>query len=85
MDVRTQTIKASEFKAHCLELMDIVKREYVEYVITKRGVPVAKLIPVEDNSVSPFGCMQDTVVYMGDLITPLDVTWNAEEDEENFT
>jgi prevent-host-death family protein len=39
------TIKASEFKAKCLQLMDQVARTGVELTITKNGIPVAKLVP----------------------------------------
>ena len=85
MDAHTQIIKAGEFKTHCLELMDNVKNEHVEYIITKRGMPVAKLVPLEIEKKSPFGCMRDTILFMGDLISPIDTKWNAEEDEEDFT
>ena len=41
----TRTIKASEFKAKCLKLMDEVAASGEEIVITKNGKPVAKLTP----------------------------------------
>ena len=40
------SVPAAEFKATCLDLMDRVKATGVEYVITKHGKPVAKLVPV---------------------------------------
>lgn len=40
-----RTIGAAEFKAHCLRLLDEVGPEGI--VITKRGKPVAKLVPAE--------------------------------------
>ena len=40
-------IPAAEFKATCLKLMDRVRETRAEYVITKHGEPVAKLVPVE--------------------------------------
>jgi len=83
MDAHTHIIKAGEFKAHCLELMDTVKRQHIEYIITKRGIPVAKLVPVEYESTSPFGCMKDTVVSMGDLTDPIGIKWDAMEDEQD--
>ena len=39
----TRTIKASEFKAKCLKLMDEVAETGEEIIITKNGKPVAKL------------------------------------------
>jgi len=36
-----------EFKAHCLKVMDEVAKTREPVVITKRGKPVAKVVPVE--------------------------------------
>ena len=40
-----RTIKASEFKAKCLKLMDEVAETGQEIVITKNGKPVSRLAP----------------------------------------
>ena len=42
-----RTMKATEFKAKCLRLMDEVSNGGGEIVITKRGVPVARLTPYQ--------------------------------------
>ena len=42
-----RTIPAGEFKAKCLKLMDEVDETGVPIVITKRGRPVSRLVPVE--------------------------------------
>ena len=76
-------VAAGEFKAKCLEMMDRVAEKGGEYIITKRGQPVAKLVPVTDwkpKSKSIFGCMQGTGKVVGDIISPLDVKWEANED-----
>lgn len=39
------TLKASEFKAKCLKLMDEVQQTGEEIVITKNGKPISKLVP----------------------------------------
>ncbi len=44
---RTRTVPAGEFKAKCLRLMDEVDETGVTIVITKRGRPVSRLVPVE--------------------------------------
>lgn len=73
-------IKAAEFKAKCLELMDRVAESHEEIVITKRGKPIAKLVPVEQKPWRPlFGSMAGTVETLGDIISPLDVKWEANE------
>jgi len=42
-----RTVPATEFKARCLELMDRVAERRESFLITKRGKPVARLVPVE--------------------------------------
>lgn len=44
--VADMEIKASEFKARCLRLLDDVARTKRTIVVTKRGKPVAKLVPM---------------------------------------
>lgn len=43
----TVEIQASEFKATCLSLLDEVAETRREIVVTKRGRPVAKLVPID--------------------------------------
>ena len=71
-------IKAGEFKAKCLELMDWVAEGREEIIITKRGKPVAKLVPVvQQLPAELLGCMQGTVEILGNIVEPLDVKWEA--------
>jgi prevent-host-death family protein len=72
-------VPAGEFKARCLKLMDEVRATRRPIVITKRGKPVAKLVPVEDAPRREiFGCMRGTVTIQGDIISPIELDWNAE-------
>jgi prevent-host-death family protein len=41
------TVGSAEFKARCLELVDRVKESRAEFVVTRHGKPVAKLVPVD--------------------------------------
>jgi len=77
------TIPAGQFKARCLELMDQVNEKRVEFIITKRGKPVARLapVPVRQKRRDLFGCMKGTVTILGDIISPLDDKWEADSDE----
>jgi prevent-host-death family protein len=70
-------MKASEFKAKCLALMDEVARTGQNIVITKNGRPVAELVPHKRHARSPFGIWTDSVVVAGDIVAPLDVEWEA--------
>jgi prevent-host-death family protein len=70
------TIPAGEFKAKCLKLLDTVAETRQPLVITKHGKPVAQLVPMED-AVELFGAMRGTGEVVGDIISPLDVEWEA--------
>lgn len=73
--IAPRSIKASEFKATCLRLMDEVRERGIEIVITKRGQPVAKLGPVEDRPRTAQGYMRGTILHQGDLISPEEDYW----------
>ena len=76
---KTVRIPAGEFKARCLTLMDRVREGREEYIITKYGKAVARLVPVEDEPADIFGYMRNTVINYTDVITPLDEVWEAEK------
>ncbi|MBI5576756.1 MAG: type II toxin-antitoxin system Phd/YefM family antitoxin [Deltaproteobacteria bacterium] len=71
-------ISAGQFKAKCLKLMDEVKSRHGEVVITKRGKPVARLVPYEETPVEIHGFMKNTITIVGDVISPLGEKWDAE-------
>ncbi len=73
-----KTIKASEFKAKCLKLMDEVAETGEPLVITKNGRPVAELRPAKKRVKSLFGAHKGMFEIKGDIIAPIDVEWEAE-------
>ena len=74
----TRTMKASDFKAKCLQLMDEVAHEGSEIVITKHGKPISRLVPYRDPPRSLFGAGRGRMKIVGDIIGPVDVEWEAE-------
>lgn len=65
-------IPATEFKARCLELMDRVAERRETYVITKRGKPVARLVPMErSREETLFGRLRGMAEIVGDLTAPV--------------
>jgi prevent-host-death family protein len=73
-----RTIGAGEFKAKCLKLLDEVNESGETLVITKHGKPVAELHPAASRvRKSPLGALKGTVTYMGDVISPVEVEWEA--------
>ena len=78
---RTRTIKASEFKARCLKLMDEVAESGNEIVITKNGRPVSLLIPYRNMPKVPFGRHRDKIRILGDIVSPMPAEWVEAPDE----
>ncbi len=72
-----RTVKASEFKAKCLKIMDEVAATGEPVVITKHGVPVAQLVPAVQKPKTLFGALEGSMTIVGDIISPIDVEWDA--------
>lgn len=77
-------ISAAEFKAKCLKLMDTVATTHEPLVITKRGKPLVRLVPIiQETPQSMFGYMKGTMTVQGDILAPIDETWSVETGEED--
>lgn len=74
-----KTIKASDFKARCLRLMDEVDKTGEGIVITKNGRPISKLVAVHTRPATLFGALRGTFQIRGDIVGPNDVEWDAEK------
>jgi prevent-host-death family protein len=65
-----KTMAAGTFKVHCLKVMDEVQSKRQAVLITKRGKPVAKLVPVEQEKDDIFGFLKGKVKVVGDVVSP---------------
>jgi prevent-host-death family protein len=65
-------IAAAEFKARCLTLMDDVRSTREPLIITKRGKPVAKLVPADDDKDDFIGRLEGVFRVVGDIESPID-------------
>jgi len=65
-------IAAGDFKARCLNLMEGVNKTKEPLLITKRGRPVAKLVPVESDNPSLMGRLEGIVRITGDIESPIE-------------
>ena len=72
-----RTMKASEFKAKCLKLMDEVAATGESIVITKNGEPVSRLVPYRQRPGTLFGATPGAIKVVGDIVEPIDVEWEA--------
>ena len=64
-------IAAGEFKARCLTLMEDVRSTREPLVITKRGKPVAKLVPIEEPKDDFIGRLKGVMRIVGNIESPV--------------
>lgn len=62
---------AGVFKAQCLAIMDQVLKSGEPVVVTKRGKPVVKVVPAENQSDDIFGYMKGKFKIVGDVVGPV--------------
>lgn len=70
------SIGAGDFKAKCLQLLNEIAEHRETLIITKRGKPIARLVPVEPEQ-ALFGALRGSVVEERDIIAPIDAEWEA--------
>jgi len=68
-------LNISEFREKCLTLLDSLPAEGV--VITKRGRPVARVVPLTDSDGDLIGSMRGRLKVKGSILST-GVRWNAE-------
>jgi prevent-host-death family protein len=76
------TIPIGEFKTHCYKLLDQSQKEQKQLTITKRGKAIAQIIPLNENTkkISLFGMMKNIGSINGDIIKPINVDWEAQNE-----
>jgi len=62
---------AGSFKVHCLAVMDEVQAKRESVLITKRGKPVAKLVPADKETDDIFGFLAGKGRVTGDIVSPV--------------
>jgi prevent-host-death family protein len=65
-----KTMAAGAFKVRCLKVMDEVQSKRQAVLITKRGKPVAKLVPVEKQTDDIYGFFAGKGKIVGDIVSP---------------
>ena len=68
-----ESIAISEFKAKCLAVLERVRRTGTPVLVTRRGTPVAEIVPPSPASVGGgwLGAMRGTATITGDLVEPV--------------
>ena len=74
-------VSVSEFKAKALGLLERVASQGSSFIVTKRGKPIARVVPFQDEKEKPTpDRLSGTVVFEGDIVSPLGAKlWKAAE------
>jgi prevent-host-death family protein len=64
-------MRASTFKARCLSVMDKIQATGEPVIVTKRGKPVVKVVPVESDNNDILGFMAGKFKIVGDIESPV--------------
>ena len=80
------TIKASEFKAKCLKMMDTISQTGEAIIITKNGKPIAKMLPYSPPKGELFGFLRGQITYVDDSVfdSPMLEAWEHWDEERNL-
>ncbi len=73
-----RTMKASEFKARCLKLMDDIQESGEEVIITKNGKPVSKLVAYRVKAATLFGLHEGKIHSDGNELFSTGETWESD-------
>lgn len=71
---KKRTVPAGRFKAECLALLDRVAETGESYIVTKRGRPVAEVVPVRTH---PIRSLRGSVTTHGDIVGPILGDWDV--------
>jgi prevent-host-death family protein len=73
--------KARRPIANSLSLIDQVSQTHQTIIITKRGKPVARLVPLEEEKPRRlFGCFAGHVLEEGDILSSTGEEWGVERE-----
>ena len=74
-----KTMGISHFKSHALKILDQVAKTHDIVIITKRGKPLAKIVPYRNSDMDHKpGKLAETLVFEKDIISPLgEKMWDA--------
>jgi prevent-host-death family protein len=75
--VMSETIPAGVFKAKCLGMLEEVAQHRLEIVITKRGKPIARLVPIDQEPPAVFGRLKGSARITGDILSTGEA-WEAD-------
>lgn len=72
-----KTLTITDFKTHALQILGQIAETKESVVITKRGKPLAEVIPFSESKPAT-GKLSDALVFEEDIVSPIgENIWNA--------
>ncbi len=75
MKSENRIVPAGKFKSECLAILDEVQESGESVVVTKRGKPVARVVPYADKKAES---LRGSVTFHGDVVGPILDQWDAD-------
>ena len=72
-----KTVAATEFKAHCLTLLEEVRQTRQPLLVTRHGKPVVEISPYMPRDTEQLNPLKGSLLFEGDVISPIDEKWDS--------
>lgn len=71
-------IQIQQLSSQYLQLLELLKNTNEEITLTDNGQAIAKLVPIMPSQPPSFlGYMKNSVIVKGDIIAPLEESWEV--------
>jgi len=72
-----RSVPATEFKTRCLALLEEVRETRQPLLVTRHGKPVVEITPYLPKNAARVNPLKGSIVFQGDLISPLEDKWDS--------
>jgi prevent-host-death family protein len=70
-------VAATEFKTHCLALLEEVRQTRQSLLVTRHGKPVVEISPYMPRSADQVNPLKGSILFEGDVISPVKEKWDS--------
>ena len=72
-----KSVPATEFKTHCLALLEEVRETRQPLLVTRHGRPLVEIWPYARKDAAQTNPLKGSILYQSDLISPIDEKWDS--------
>ena len=72
-----KTVAATEFKAHCLVLLEEVRQTRQPLIVARHGRPVAEISPYVAREQANENPLKGSILHQGELVSAQAVQWEV--------